>query len=154
MEGGFEAADIQEANGVNTFNGMRENIKMIVGREQIIYFENLAKQQQRIYPDSADYGIECGSPLSSYCNGGVKKEVRENLMVLKKSFKIKVEKWDGGNSGYGSTTTFFIPYEREDGHYIGINLSVSHNVDRVYKKEFLAIDISRARTAESPWKED
>ena len=44
---------------------------MIVGREEIIYFENLAKKQERIYEDACDHGIKLNDVL--------KAEARERL---------------------------------------------------------------------------
>jgi len=120
---------------------------MIVGREQIIYFENLAKHQERIYPDAADYGVDVGGELF-----GIKIEARKNLVALMESFKVHVDKWGHTESSHGSTTTIFIPYEKDGGRYVGVELRISHAIDCVRKKEFLSVDLRRCSTMDDPWK--
>jgi hypothetical protein len=121
---------------------------MIVGREQIIFFENMAKTQIRIFPDACDYGVDVRE------NKALKEEARKNLMWLMKTFEYKIE-----YSRNDSVTSMFIPYEMEEGMamegkvYSGIKLTVSYTTSVNKKKyEFITIDIVRAVSEESGFK--
>jgi hypothetical protein len=121
-------------------------------KEELIFFEELAKKQQRIYPDAADYGIllnRYGIQINRYgiqTGGNLKDQARNNLMKLMTSYGYKQDKWSNG-----TTTKIFIPIEIDEGLYSGETLIVSFN--KLGNKEFLSVDIGRVALTKDQAKE-
>jgi hypothetical protein len=110
-------------------------------KEDFIYFEQLAKEQDRIYPDAMDYGVRVDA------NGGnpaIKSEARSALARLMKTYGAKVDKFTNQ-----STTKVFIPTEEDLGLLAGYVLTVSHFDDKIYRVEFLTINIEHTQIKES-----
>lgn len=111
----------------------------IPDKESLVYFEKMQKREKQIWGDAADVGI--------LVDEDQKKEAREHLMTLMKTYGSKVSKWETG-----STTKVFIPIEHDEGGLAGTVLAVSYNdivtrgslSDKSSKaKGFISIEISR-----------
>lgn len=119
------------ASKINNILSERLLLEWFPGKEEFVYFENLAKKQKQIYPDAADYGVELTPEI--------KNKARAVLTSLMKDYGYTLNKWAGG-----STTTLFIPVEKDTfNEYAGYELIVSYNKDPKRKIEFLSIDITR-----------
>lgn len=107
-------------------------------KEELIYFEQLARRQHQIYPDAADFGVKItpDEQLST----------RNILVELMQFYGFKLERWGELSFSHGSRTQVFIPIERDDDDrekYSGIVLDVSYNYDALSKIRFLSIDERR-----------
>ena len=119
------------------------------GKENLIYFEGLEKSQTRIWPDACDTGIEVTN-----CKG-LKDAARENLMALMKCYAYKLFKPETARFPYDtdfdkcSLTTIFIPFEFDEGAYVGVELKVDFQTfTRCGKsREYLNISIRPDRKA-------
>ena len=118
---------------------------MILGREELIYFEDLAKLQVQIYPDAADRGILVDG--SDGTGGTVKKiEIKGHLLDLMNTVgkeNVEIDK-DPGRAYENGTVTCSIPVEHsevEPSKIEYIDVKVGHMV--CYKKEFFTIDFAR-----------
>jgi hypothetical protein len=93
-------------------------------KENLIFFEELAKRQTQLFPDACDYGIEIQYSKT-------KAEARENLMALMKIYKYKLTRPENARYPYDvdfkncSDTELFIPFEKDEGRYVGVKLIVS-----------------------------
>lgn len=114
---------------------------MKVGIETIRQLEELAKQQQRIFPDACDYGLWINSPK-------FKTYVRNLCKELRKDFVGKTEKWSCGCSW-----ECFAPFEMEAGLYRGAKIKVSLNQTRK-GKEFFSIDVTSHAQEKSGFRND
>jgi len=124
-------------------------------KENLIYFEELAKKQTQIYQDACDAGVD----LTLH---PVKDEARENLMALMEIYKYKLVKPQHARYPYDtdwtkcSTTTLFIPFEKDEGYFSGIELTIdfmtiSYLKGQKVDKEFLSINIRRHAQKENPY---
>jgi hypothetical protein len=98
-------------------------------KENLIYFETLKKKQ-----DDDDFGIEIT------LRAGVKNAARENLIELMANYAYTLIRNDDRSS---SVTTLFIPFEFDEGAYVGVELKVKFN--KINNREFLLTEIKRAR---------
>ena len=113
-------------------------------KEEVYEFEQLAKQQERIYNDAADMGLRWTPKLAS--------KIKSLLTTLKKTYGGRATKWGDSNTG-GASYVIFIPIEHSDyerGKYNGELIKVSLNMDpklrHIYHHKtnrFFDIDISR-----------
>lgn len=113
---------------------------MFPGKESLIELEELARQQIRIYPDACDIGIQV-------VDDQLRTRIHRLCQNLAKIYKNKAKRWNGG-----SEWSCFIPFEQEGRNYIGVNLSVSYNTDRIRKANFFHIEICRGMQEETPFK--
>ncbi len=120
---------------------------MIIGKEYLIYLEKIANEQRKIYPDAADYGI-----LVTH-GDGVYTRISEAVNCLKETYKFKTSKWEGFRGSNGVNIKIFIPFEFDEGYYVGAEVVISYNIDKVRKKNFFSIDITNKSMKESPFKE-
>lgn len=115
-------------------------------KENLIFFENLDKRQERIYQDACDVGIDLTRLI--------KDEARENLMALMKVYKYELTRPDHARHPHDtdwmkcSTTTLFIPFEQDEGRYVGVKMTIdfmtiAYLAGKKVDKEFLTIDIRR-----------
>ena len=102
-------------------------------KENLIFFEKLEKLQTRLWDDACDEGID----LTKYPVH--KAKARENLLALMKCYAYKMER----HGILNSDTTLFIPFEFDEGAYLGVTLNVAYSVVR--KREYLLINITHAR---------
>ena len=117
----------------------------IPAKENLIFFENLAKSQSRIWPDAADYGVKL--------NGNIKDAARENIVALMQTYAYNLERAPHARCPYDedfksfSVTTLFIPFEFVEGAYWGVELRVKfEGLTRCGRTdEYLTIDITRTR---------
>jgi len=114
---------------------------MIIGREHLIFFEDLAKRQSQIYPDACDYGVH-------YNEINIEK-VKAITADLKETFKCEREEWKNGAS-----VKFFIPFEMDYRQYVGVNLKLACHINKSRKIKFLTIDIDRASQKHSGFLND
>lgn len=115
---------------------------MIPGKENFVYFEQLAKNQKQIYSDSCDYGIDLTPEIS--------KNTKFNIDELKKIYKFTENSWKGYVL-FGKSISFNIPFEYENNIFIGINLKISYTVDKRKNKKYLTIDITRKTFEDKPF---
>ena len=100
-------------------------------KENLIYFEGLAKRQHRIYDDACDFGVKI--------DDATKLEARRQLVEMIKFFGAKITRWGDREHSHGSNTKIFIPIER-DGHGFGGQLvDISYNYDATRRITFLSI---------------
>jgi hypothetical protein len=97
-------------------------------KENLIFFEGLGNDQVKLWNDSCDVGID----LTKYPAKKIK--ARENLLTLMSTYAYKLEQADDRRH---SVTTIFIPYEFDEGAYIGVTLRVAFNT--VCDREYLHI---------------
>lgn len=102
-------------------------------KENLIYFEGLAKRQHRIYNDAADFGIKL--------DAATKLNARRQLTEMIKFFGAKIVRWGESHRSHGSNTTLFIPIERDGRCFGGQLLDISYNYDASRHIEFLCIEI-------------
>jgi hypothetical protein len=102
------------------------------GKEEFIYFEQLAQKQVKIFHDSADQGIL----LSADANDPIRVTARKNIVELMKLHGYKLEKYS-----YGSLTKLFIPIELDGDLVAGTALTVAFN--SMKGKVWLAINIEQ-----------
>ena len=131
-------------------------------KENLIYFEELAKKQLPLFKDACDYGIKIGRHADTPFR--VKDEARENLMALMQVYKYKLTRPNTARHPYDtdfatcSKTELFIPFEREEGFYIGVKLTVHFDTYTGYHAfnneytETLTIDITRHAQKESGYR--
>ena len=116
------------------------------GKEEVVFFEQLAAKQVQIYQDAADHGI-----LLPWDGEVVAPDIRANLQGLLKTYKVQSTSNLTKDRGGYKMWRFFIPVEKEGGQISGINLVITYNVDKLYKKRFISIDISRETKAEGDY---
>jgi hypothetical protein len=112
-------------------------------KENLIYFEELEKNQTRLWDDAADMGIALNSTFGDrnvYDNGPTLKDAaRDNLLALMETYAYKLERYGNGCS----STTLFIPFEFDEGAYVGTEINVTF--DKIGCREYLTIFTQRAR---------
>ncbi len=90
-------------------------------KEEIIFFENVAKRQVQLYPDAADVGVRMLDAEMSVMRTMYKSLAKVSLP--KKDFwgdHVKKE------SMWGCTSRFELPIECDEGCEIGIKLNVDY----------------------------
>jgi len=104
---------------------------MIVGREQLIELENLAKQQVQIFDDACDIGIE------------TTEELRETIRRICR--ELQAEGFAGAvdRYAYGVSMLFFIPIEYEGDKVAGTEIKISRHKSPTKKKDFFTIEFER-----------
>jgi hypothetical protein len=88
------------------------------GREELRYFEDLAKKQERIWLDAADEGVIIDEKTQT--------EARKHIKELLDIYKAEISKGPGKDT----TTTMFIPFEEDDvglGTYIGVIFKIYYH---------------------------
>jgi hypothetical protein len=124
----------------------------IPGKEEYKYFEDLESRQERIWPDAADSGVLMNEERDLTV-------ARTNIKKLLSIYKTKIDK--GPNKD--TTTTIFIPFEQDEGYYVGVKMTIyyhdggNNKINRNkggYDPRYLNIDIVRNRQKESPFKEN
>lgn len=118
---------------------------MIAGKEQIVFFETLAKKQEQIYSDSCDCGIRVED------NRNLFDEICKNISELKTIYKNTVKSWGNPAICWGKNITFFIPTEIDGSTYIGFNIKISFNSDKRKNVKFFAININSSNTNKNPF---
>lgn len=120
------------------------------GKENLIFFEDLERHQERIYPDACDLGIvfrPWGGPTCMSMN--IKAQAREHIKALMKIYKYKIERPAHARAPYdkdwkkATTTTMFIPFEFDEGRYHGVELKLVFEPHAAKKVEYLMITITR-----------
>ncbi len=103
---------------------------MAIGKEYLRPLEELAKQQQRIFNDSMDYGV--------FATPQITQTIRAAMQGLKELEGIKVSRW---STGVSCKTR--LGFEIEEGRVQGVEIEVAlHTLSR--SKSFYSIDIERA----------
>lgn len=104
-------------------------------KEQLYYFEGLARQQKQIYNDSADFGL----PMSDFDVDFCRDELKEMMNFYRDSrFNYKAGSWTNGKS-----VRFDIPVEWDEGQLFGITFFLSFHADKtVSGGGFITIIIS------------
>lgn len=113
---------------------------MIIGKEQLIYFEKLASKQKRLYVDACDFGI--------YLNPKTKNEARENIIALMKEYNVKVVK---SKDGKWSTTEVYFPVEQSEHNPKFVNcikMHICYSNDDCFG-EIMSIDFDRVDMPEN-----
>lgn len=135
-------------------------------KESLIFFEELAKKQLPLYKDACDYGIKIGRNADAGQN--VKDEARDHLQALRETYKNELTRpYDKARYPYDvdwksvTRTTMFIPFEKDEGYFIGVRLTVyfeRYTNNRLLGSangkepvEVLTIDISRHAQKENPF---
>lgn len=126
------------------------------GKENLKHFENLNMTQSRIFPDSLDIGIEV-TPGADTWASSVKKDARENLLALMSMYAYELFRPETARFPYDtdfekcSKTRIFIPFEFDEGAYVGVTLTVDFQTITVRGKsrEYLSIVIIRDRKRHS-----
>lgn len=115
---------------------------MIPCKESLVELEKLAKRQKLMYEDALDLGVPYAEVhLPSYRNA-----VKE----LMDFYKYKAHKWASGKS-----IDLFIPFEFDEGHYVGVNVKVSGITDpNIAGGGFINIEIVRGFKPPSRTKSD
>ena len=131
-------------------------------KENLVFFENLQRQQERIYMDACDIGIK----ITKDENQGIKAAARENLLALMRTYKSKVTRPDHARYPYDedfkkvSETEIFIPFEHDEGMYRGVTLTVwftpysKYHVFNNVKTEVLTVSVVSGYQKESPFKSE
>ena len=102
--------------------------------KDVLYFENLAKLQKRIYSDACDVGYVYDDYEA--------KELSKSLKSLMDVYNYNYSKWGDIYKGPGGfKVSMFIGLEREENEYIGMKLSISCNKDPNRKINYVFIDI-------------
>lgn len=121
------------------------------GREELHYFEDLAKKQEQIWPDSADHGVVIDEKEQT--------EARDNIKELLDIYDAKISKGPKKDT----TTKMFIPFEQEGPYYVGIIFEIYYHEggkNRTekskpgYDPSFFSITQTRHKQKESGYKED
>jgi hypothetical protein len=97
-------------------------------KENLIFFETLAKSHNPIDLKDATFG-----------DISLKDAARDNLLELMATYAYKV---DFGPNDTSSVTSIFIPFEFDEGAYVGVNLIIDYTNRG---GEYLNITIKRAR---------
>jgi hypothetical protein len=94
------------------------------GKENLIFFESLAANQQKLYDDAADVGVKLQATGRTYYFGDVPMKIaaRENLLALMDIYAYKMQR-----DLLNSVTEIFIPFEFDEGAYTGVTLMVAFN---------------------------
>lgn len=117
-----------------SFSRAGKLLEWFPAKEELVYFETLARKQKRIYPDAADSGVIVGLDFT-------KDVARKNLTSLMSVYGYKLEK-SGGNS----KTILFIPIEQDGESISGSVLTVFYNIDKKKNIEYMSILIKRVVT--------
>jgi len=115
---------------------------MTPGKEDFIFFEQLAKTQVRLYDDACDVGVVVDKDMFN--------AISKHTTALSAIYKTERE--------YGDTVlprqsvwSMFMPWEMENGEYIGTHITLTFVQER-RKKRMLIIDLKRHRQKEDPFK--
>lgn len=85
------------------------------GREEVKYFEDLEKKQERIWHDSIDQGYIVDDKKQT--------EARTQIKELLDIYNAKITKGPGKDT----TTEMFIPFEQDEGYYKGVILRIYYH---------------------------
>ena len=108
-------------------------------KEELMEFEAMDVRQDRIYPDSCDYGLTLGSLSEATLD-----QMRINLNEMLKVFKKPEYFYHAENTPERRSVQFFIPIERDSDVVHGINFSLMfHRDPKVDGGGYIQIDIMR-----------
>jgi hypothetical protein len=125
---------------------------MIAGKENLVFFETLAKRQERIYPDACDYGVVVFNGKITEEGMNLKSAILDNTHALIQIYKHRKDVWDD-IGGKGACIEMDIPYEKENDIYVGVRMRLSYYINKKQKKQFISIDFFRYESEISPFKE-
>lgn len=110
-------------------------------KEEFVLFEELDRQQRRIYPDACDYGIPLGDIADIQALRG---SLNEMLGTFKKPrYHYEATKWGDDVIG-GKSVEFFIPVEYDGDQESGYKFKVGFCVDKfINGGGFVTIEIER-----------
>jgi hypothetical protein len=110
---------------------------MVPGKESLIFFEDLAKRQEQIYPDACDHGVIVKSGAINRESANLKEQINFHARSLTDIYKSVRLAWDNGAS-----LSLNIPFEKDEaGRFVGVNLHLGFNIDRKRSIHFLSINI-------------
>lgn len=105
-------------------------------KENVVFFESIAKRQRLIYNDAADVGYpvdEAGKNL-----------IRRELQELVDFYGSKSTRWGHQQYSHGSTTNVCVPIEEDErDSYSCLVVKITHNFNFTHKKEFFVIEFER-----------
>lgn len=104
---------------------------MILCLEQLVFFERLSEEQDRVWASSMDVGIELTVDN--------KDEIRDHIKQLNEDLEV-VQKWDATHPYRQWQRTWFLPVEHDEGGIAGYEIEFLYFKGR--GKEFLAIDVT------------
>jgi hypothetical protein len=84
-------------------------------KEDLIYFEELERKQERIYPDAADEGFIIDDKKQA--------EARKHIKELLDTYNAKITKGPGKDT----TTEMFIPFEQDEDFYMGVIMKIYYH---------------------------
>ncbi len=122
---------------------------MFAGDQYYHFFEDLAKNQARIYPDAADAGVKIETEDAKGFIGDAVRGLRE--IYRPHSCTNWGEKARGT---HGKSISFHIPFETEGEMFCGVLLRVSYSVDRPRRVEFASVDITRHTSKVNPFRNE
>jgi len=106
----------------------------MVSKESLIFFEELAKKQTRIFPDACDSGYLLNSPEE-------KALIRAHLCKLMATYKYVAKTHPMRSSDSHKEVVIGIPVEEENKRMFGIELTVSYLSHK--KLEWIDVFIQR-----------
>lgn len=112
---------------------------MGVFKEELRVFEQLDGMQQPIYGDACDVGVR----IDNERNATMRDMVRQTLKACYEAKLVENKATWGGDRTYGTSWRIFIAFAIEDGQMVGVEIRLSHNVDR--EKQFLSVDIQNGK---------
>jgi hypothetical protein len=125
-------------------------------KEALISLEEMARLQERIYKDAADYGlvIKVNGSNSNWVFTGTDDETLEDrrtilrraLSELLESYTPKITTWGDEKQG-GKEYKFWLPIEEDEGNEFGYHVNFTWNKD-FRGLEFVTIDIKHTRKTE------
>ena len=118
-------------------------------KEQAAVFEKVERLQRQVWPDAADVGI-----VVSVKSDPAVKAVKTAIFEIKDLVQ-KRETW-GDNVFGGVTVDIFIPWEEDDGCFIGTKYHITYNFDsraprNKRAKNFITVWSESASQRKSPW---
>ena len=123
---------------------------MAPGKENLIFFEDLAKKQIQIYPDACDYGIIIKNGAFNRDSANLKEQINFHARALTEIYKSVRTVWTNGAS-----LDLKIPFEIDEWReFVGVNVRLGFHIDRKKNIQFLSIDINHGQLGfSSPFKE-
>lgn len=119
---------------------------MTPGKENFIFFEQLARKQRQLPPQTA--GIAFGVPV----NREQFRQITAHTNALKEIYKHTVN-YDAEIRGEMTLShfTLFIPWEHDEGRFVGSELKMTYAIKKGTSKAYIAIQISRSSSVADPF---
>jgi hypothetical protein len=106
----------------------------MIGREELVTLETLARQQVSMYNDSCDIGI--------FETLDIRNRIRTALQGIKELEGGRTRYWGGQQENVSYTT--FLAVEHDEGDDVGYLIDVSRVWHAKQRRHYYSIDITRA----------